>query len=65
MTRTVAQGNMYERPTERQWTYADALARKAGYRSADDARRERNGKSRIGSMTRAEMSALIDWLQNR
>jgi hypothetical protein len=64
----VKKGNAYAAPTDAQLRFARSLAIKAGYPVAyavDAARRDMNGKNRVGSMGRQECSDLIEWLQSR
>ena len=59
----VATDNKYADPTPKQLEYIEGLARSRGYRGAMDARRDFNGRNRIGAMKRDEASQLIDWLK--
>lgn len=52
----------HDRPTEKQISFATALAAKKGYRFLSDAEKACFGKRKIGGINRAEMSRLIDWL---
>lgn len=56
----------YEYPTDKQLSFARNLAIQAGYPPAypvQAARRDMNGKNRIGDMKRQECSELISFLQ--
>lgn len=64
-TKTTTVKYSYDKVTDRQYAYAESLARKAGYKRLSDARRDMHGKNKIGDMKRAECSALIDWLLAR
>jgi len=58
--------NRYAAPTDKQFAYAESLARKGGYRfGVADARKAMRGKNPVGSIKRSELSELIDWLKNR
>lgn len=61
-SRPVAVKHQYAPVTDKQRSYLDFLARRAGYRSIADARRARMGKSPVGDLKRAEASATIEWL---
>ena len=52
-------------PTQKQISYADALARRAGYRFLSEAEKACFGKRKIGGLDRGLMSDLISWLQGR
>lgn len=55
----------YDAPTEKQLAFAENLAKKAGFRfGVSEAMKAMRGKAKIGAYNRAEMSELIDWLQN-
>ena len=54
--------NTYGEATEKQVKYATALATKKGYRFLADAEKACFGKRKIGGLKRADMSALIEFL---
>lgn len=56
--------NTYAPTTQKQLDYAEALARKKGYRYLSQAYKACFGKHKIGGFNREETSRLIDWLKN-
>lgn len=59
----VKKENAFSGVTEKQASYADALAREKGYRDYHAAYKGYKGKSKIGAIRRQEMSDLIAWLK--
>ena len=57
--------NTYATVTDKQYAYAESLARKAGYRFVADAEKACFGKRKIGGLRRGDFSALISWLQDQ
>lgn len=56
--------NTYAAPTSKQLDYAEALARKKGYRYLSQAYKACFGRNKVNGFNRAETSRLIDWLKN-
>ena len=66
MSRPTSVTHTHEYPTSKQYAFARGLAIKAGYPPAyavAAARRDMQGKSRVGDMKRQECSDLIEWLK--
>lgn len=56
--------NTYAAPTRKQIEYAEALARKKGYRYLGQAYKACFGKHKVNDFNREETSRLIDWLKS-